>query len=93
MALEILIYQPSEEKKIKKIFLGGGAFLDPQKLTFLKNSPLKDRAKIFLVGVLDSSHGPLQYEKKNMWVFPQKIEVLGGCLIFKKTTWNFMVRK
>ena len=82
LASKILIYQISEEKKIQKIFLGGGLFLHPQKLTFLKKSPLKDRAKIFLAGVLGSSHCPLLNEKKKHRGVPTKKGGVGGVLNF-----------
>ena len=85
MASEKHKYQRLDQKKTKKKILGGGVFLVPQKMTFLKNSPRKARAKIFSTGVLDSSHGPLHYEKKKtLGCAHKKWWCAGGVPISKK---------
>ena len=93
MASEKHKYQRLDQKKTKKKILGGGVFLVPQKMTFLKNSPRKARAKIFSTGVLDSSHGPLHYEKKKHWGVPTKNGGVLGVFRFQKNDLKFKVQK
>jgi hypothetical protein len=77
-----------EEKKIKKIFLDGGAFLPLRKLTFLKKSHRKNYATRLSMGYLNRRHGPL-YNKKKTWVAPTKYGGAVGLLFLKKINSQF----
>ena len=72
-----------EKKKIKKIFLDGGAFLPLQKLTFLKKSHRKNYATRLSMGYLNRRHGPLYNKKKNLGC-SDKIWGCSGVALFEK---------
>jgi hypothetical protein len=78
-----------EKKKIKKIFLDGGAFLPLQKLTFLKKSHRKNYATRLSMGFLNRRHGPLYNKKKKTWGAPTKYGGAVGLLFLKKINSKF----